>query len=437
MIDFLWGLAGSMVGMIVTSVILACVLAAVPGSDTAAPTRGDKVIGFILGVVAIVVFTGVVRSMVGDPSEFVDKLGFGAGLAIVFGVETLIARIRGHEAAPSGSTPLVTRAGRGERPGWFVVPAVFSEAVHRRMSAPEARARYVVAAYRRGLLPARYVPGLAAELAPLLPFYGAPAWRALAEHDGDGLDDELVDRAARAIDYIVTPEQEWADAVERLVYMAMSGSDPAARRATAELLTPPLGPLVAALGEADPRRYDRWERAVELRATIADAYNARYEAPVAEAVRRRFEDPTVRARHLIAGYRHELIRAGDMPSAAAEFFVDLPGAGEAWTELAMAPNDVWRSDLDPIVDRAAAEIGYDADESDESVAIVEMAAYRAVVDDDVKGQGGPLWEKGLDDRVPAVFREFLDVHAIYGFDVPEQLACIRSDLATYLNDRYA
>ncbi|NMD54042.1 MULTISPECIES: hypothetical protein [Tsukamurella] len=435
MIDFLWGLAGGVVAVIAVSLIVACVLPAVPGIEAATPTRGDKVIGFIVGVVAVIVFSGVVRGLVDDPSEFVDNLGLGAGIAVMISADTLIARIRGHGSAPSGSTPLGMSSVREGRPDRFVVPAVFSHAVQRRLSSPEARARYVVAAYRRGLIPGRFVPGLAAELAPLLPFPGAPAWNDLGEHVGDGLDG-AVDRAARAIDYIVTPEQEWADAVERLVYTAMSGSDPAVRRATAELLVPPLEPVAEVAGEADRRRYDRWQRAEELRARIADAYNARYEAPLDDAVHRRFGDPTVCARHLIAAYRHELIRSDDVPRAAAAFFADLPGSGEAWTELAMAPNDAWRSDLDPIVDRAAVEIGYDADEAEESVAIVEMAAYRAVVDDDVMGQGEPLWDKGYRAQVPGAYGEFLDVHGTFGFDVSEQLARIRSDLATRLNDRY-
>lgn len=226
-------------------------------------------------------------------------------------------------------------------------------------------------------------------------------------------------------------------AVERLVYMAMCGSDPATRRATVELLAPPVGPPVEVLAEGDPRNYHRRDRAVELRAAIADSYNARYEAPLGKAARRHFDDPTVRARHLLAAYRHELIRAGEVSGAAAAFFVDLLGAGAAWTELAMASIDAWRSDLDPIVDRAAAEIGSVAEEHSDSIAIVEMAAYRAVIDDDVMGQGEPLWDKGYESHVPAAFREFLDVHAIYGYNVPEQLACIRSDLATYLTERYA
>lgn len=208
MIDFLWGLAGATVGMLVTSLILMLVLAVVPGPSDVAPTWSDRVVGVIAGTVAAVMLSGLVRSLVPDPSKFVDNLGLGAGIAAIFGAEVLMARARGHvETARTASSALVTGPDGARAPGQYVPPARFSSAVHRRFAAPEARARYVIAAYRRGLLPAQYVPGLAAELAPLLPFPGAPAWRELAEYDGDGLDG-VVDRAARAIDYVPTPDQE-------------------------------------------------------------------------------------------------------------------------------------------------------------------------------------------------------------------------------------
>lgn len=429
MIDFLWGLAGALVAAVAVGVLLNLVLEVVAAPATLRPTTSDKVLGFVIGVTVMVALTSATMAITADPSAFVDQLSLGAGLAAVFGSPPFFALARGHR-----TTPAPRRGSDTRRPGRFVPPAAFSEAVRRRFSSPDIRARYVIAAYRRGLIPAQYLPGLAAELAPLLPF-DAPAWNELAEHDGDGLDD-VVDRAAREIGFAATPEEQWEEVVERLVHHAMSSSDPAVRSATAELLAPPVAPVADVLAEGDPRRYGRWERSTQLRAAIADALNARYEERLGEAVRRRFADPTVRARYLVAAYRHRLIPAAAVPGAAAEIFVDLPGADEAWTELAMAANDAWRSDLDPIMDRAAAEIDYEADARSEAIAIVEMAAYRAVVADDVMGQAEPLWDEGYDSYVPAAFDDFLDVHVIYGFDVPEQLARIRSDLATHLNDRY-
>lgn len=391
-------------------------------------TWRDWILGIVVTLVWMVLVTSASDAVWPDLPPFVDAVISGVGVApVAFVPEIIAAMRRRRRPAPVSVTrsPTSLRAAR-------VPVARFSETVHAHFANPTIRARYVIAAYRRGMIPAEYVPGLAASLAPLL---SDGAWADLAAVSGDGLD-AAVARAAHSIGYAPTPDEELAEAVERLIYTALCSTDPGLRLATVEFLAPPAQPVRTLLAKDDPRLYCLAEQASGLRAEIADVFNTRYAPPLPEGVGQRFEDPMVRARHLIAAYRHDLIRSGAVPSATAAFFVDLPGAGEAWTELAMASNDACRAGIDPIMERAAAEIDYDAEERDEAIAIVEMAAYRAIVDDDVLGQGNSLWDKGYETMVPEVFREFLAVYGIYGFDVPEQTARIRADLAVYLNDRY-
>ncbi|CAM3889690.1 hypothetical protein ACXYTP_05410 [Tsukamurella ocularis] len=434
MIDFLWGLAGCLVAAVVVGVLLNRVLASVTDSATLAPSTSDKVIGFVIGLGTMMALTSLTQALVSDPSPFVDQLSLGAGLSVVFGAPEFLALGRGHRddrpSIPAQDSP---------RPPQRVPAATFPPAVHSRFADPVVRARYVIAAYRRGLIPPEDVPGLAADLAPLLPD-GAPAWAELAAHEGGAGLDGTVDRAAREIGYARSPEEERADVVERLVYAAMCSTDPMVRLATVALLAPPVTTRDPELLESDVR----W-RMESRRAAIEADFAVRYDGLLTPGVERRFRDPTVRAHELIAGYRRGVIFSADVPQLAADIVADLPAAGEAWTELAMASATEPRAELLPILDRAAREIGYHRDDEQAEADLLESAAYRAIVTGEVMAESRRLHRLDDHDYVIDYDHRFeqapelealRDAQYICGDYYFEQIASVRADLARYLAARY-
>ncbi|KXO88716.1 hypothetical protein AXK56_10370 [Tsukamurella pulmonis] len=417
MTEFLWGLAGAGVGAVVTGLVLGGVIGAVVGPFVTAPTRGDRVAAFVLGVAATAVLMGSFSALV-PGSAFAEKLGLGIGLTIMFGTEDLFAMLRGHVRSGAPAAALPTR----------VDPARFTDEVREHFADPTARARYVVAAYRRGLIAPGFVPALAAELAPSL--VDRAAWSDLAAWQGqDGLE-ATVDRAALALDYAPNDEVARADTVERLVYAALCGDDPRTRLATAEALALPMSE------SASPRLEARRARAVELRVLLADSLAARYGPALPEAVQRRFTGAPARARALVAEYRHGLLVSPQVPQAAAEIVAELPG--EAWTELAMAAPDAPRSELLPVLDRAATEIAYAPTERDAEIDVLEAAAYRAVVDGRVVRESSLLrridFHGDRDDYPPEL--QLLRDAWFLSDGGEEQLASVRSRLVDYLTARY-
>ncbi|WP_147276527.1 hypothetical protein [Tsukamurella tyrosinosolvens] len=290
MIDFLWGLAGCLVAAGVVGILVNLLLETLTEPATLAPSTTDKVLGFVIGVVTMVALSSAMRALVADPSPFVDQLSLGAGISVVFGAPQFLALGRGHRRDRPSPPPRVSR-----RPRPRVPAATFAQAVHGHFAAPESRARYVIAAYRRGLIPGEYVPDLAADLAPLLPD-GAAAWAELAAHDGGTGLGVTVDWAAQEIGYAPSSEEEWTDAVERLVYAAMCSTDPMVRRATVELLAPTGASPAPEWHESYVR-----SRVDVLRASIETVFAVRYDRLLTPGVEIRFRDPTVRAHDLIAG----------------------------------------------------------------------------------------------------------------------------------------
>jgi hypothetical protein len=256
----------------------------------------------------------------------------------------------------------------------------------------------VIAAYRRGLIAAEHVPDLAADIAPLLPD-GAQAWAAVAGCEGAGLDD-LIHLAAQEIDYAPTADEERAEVVDRLVYTALAGKDV---RTSIEILR-----LIAPGSEAVKGSHDGdvFARMSGRRAAIESYYEAAHAVDLAPGVHRHFDDPTVRAGRLLSAYRRDWIGSADLPGAAAELLMELPAAGAAWTELAGASSKESRWDLEPIVERAAAEIGFDG--AAEVAVLIEYELYRGLVDGDVVRRAGRIW--ALDDASPFGEPWILDGH---------------------------
>lgn len=309
-----------------------------------------------------------------------------------------------------------------------VVPAEFADAVHRHFAEPMVRARYVIAAYRRGLIAPGFVPGLAADLAPLLP--DGAAWSGLAGwQGGEGLDD-AVDRAAAEIGYVPSGEEGRGEVVERLVYWALCSDDPRLRRDVLELL----GETVEPRTTFEDIGF-RAARVSGLREMLQSRFDSAYAIRLSEGVHRRFTGPIGRAVDLISGYRTGVISSADVPRLAALVIADLPGAGQAWAELAMASADEPRSELLPILDRAAEEIGYERTPQEVEVDALEGAAYRAVVN------GSEVEESRRLNRIEFDFdhaRELEELRYAWYLPVADdtRLARVRGDLAAYLARRY-
>ncbi|KXO95911.1 hypothetical protein [Tsukamurella pseudospumae] len=351
-----------------------------------------------------------------EAPTFVDAAVSGVGVAPIVFVPDIVAALR-RRRHPGPVRVLPERLAAVRR---SIAPVAFVPDVHRHFAEPEARARYVVAAYRRGVIPAESVPGLAADLAHLLPD-GVPAWAELAAHDGGTGLGGVVDRAAHELGYAPSPEQERADAVERLVYAALSSTDPMVRLATVELLAPGEG-----LGL--PRVSNPPATMSVTRATIEGYFDGAHGVALDEGVDRHFADPTVRARRMIAAYRRHEIPSRDVGTTAAELVADLPGAGPAWTELAMAGPTAWRSDLDGLVDRAAAEIGHT--DADEPEILIEYDLYCGLVDGDVLDRSRLIWIR--DERSPFAVPFILAGHL---GDIG--IATFFTDGAEHLNGKYS
>lgn len=349
------------------------------------PGMRDWPVAIAIGLMWVVVVTLVGDRLWPDRGRWFDGILVGIAIAPVpFCVDIATALRHRRGKATEAVWPVWTEP-RTERR--FIVPARFSEEVQNHFADPMVRARYVIAAYRQGLIAPEYLPGLAGDLAPLLPD-GAPAWVELA--DWNGCDDSIVDRAAGEIGYDLTEHEEREQVTERLIYTALRSADPAVRRSTAERL----GLVVDRPLDFEDVGF-RSARVSSLRATLEGYFDATYGTCLDVGVHRHFADPIMRARHLIAAYERHRIGSAAVPGVAAEIVAALPGAGPAWTELAMASSaTAWRSDLEPIVDRAATEIGHDRD-GDVDI-LVEHELYRGLVDGDVVQRSGHIWE--VDER---------------------------------------
>ncbi len=396
--------------------------------------RADWIGGLAIALAWSVAVTVVYAAGWPESRAFVDGLTFGIAVAPIAFLPDIVAALRRRRLPEPARAlrPVRTTARRS------IAPVAFGPEVHSHFAEPEMRARYLVAAYRRRLVPAEFVPALAADLAPVFPA-GGRAWAALAEHDGgDGLDD-AVDLVAHEIGYLPTPDQERSDAVERLVYMALCSTDPAVRLATVELLAPPI-----AIPDSGPQV--RW-RIESRQAEIEQAFAVRYDGLLTPGVERHFTDPTVRARELIAGFRRGVIFSPEVPQWAARVVADLPGAGEAWTELAMAHGTEPRSELLPILDRAAEEIGYARSDEEAEADLLESAAYRAILTGEVARESERLrrLERDQDnddhpfdyrfDQAPEL-EALRDAEYICGDDYFQQVASVRAALGAYLAARY-
>jgi hypothetical protein len=178
-------------------------------------------------------------------------------------------------------------------------------------------------------------------------------------------------------------------------------------------------------------------------------FAARDDGPLTPGVTRRFQDPTVRAGELIAGYRRGMIFSADVPQLAAEVVADLPAAGPAWAELAMASGTEPRSELLPILERAAEEIAYDRSDEQAEADLLESAAYRVVIGGEVMDESRRL--QRLDDCTDGYYFDYgfehrfdqapelealRDARYICGDDSDDQIASVRTDLVRYLTSRY-
>lgn len=401
---------------------------------------------WVLGILATVLW-GIAVTTFCDAwwpaaPAFVDAAVSGIGVAPVVFMPDIVAALR-HRRRPESAVPSTASVFESRRPPRAIEPVNFSPPVHRHFAEPSVRARYVIAAHRHGLIPAECVRGLAADLAPLLPD-GAPAWAALAATDDTARMDGAVDAAAEEIGYVPSPEEERADAVERLVYIALCSTDPTVRLATVELLAPPVQAREPEMPEWDVR-----SRIESRRAAVVGALEVRYDDVLTPGVQRHFTDPTVQAGELIAGYRRGVVLSADLPQLAAEVVADLPGAGEAWTELAMASGTEPRSELLPILDRAADEIAYSRTDEQAEADLIEGAAYRVIVEGRVMDESTRLnhlerYDLHFDDydfdygfhHAPAL-EALRDARYICGDGYYEQIASVRADLATYLTSRYS
>ncbi|MGC5026056.1 hypothetical protein ACLQ3K_14980 [Tsukamurella sp. DT100] len=383
----------------------------------------DLVLGGVAAFAALLVVTLIANRVWPHRPAFVRGALSGAVVGAVAWLPDVVAALRHRKGATQ--RPSVSP---GSTPRPVVVPAEFADAVHRHFAEPTVRARYVIAAYRRGLLAPGFVPGLAADLAPLLP--DGDAWAGLAGwQGGEGLDD-AVDRAAGEIGYAPSTEEERDDVVERLVYWALCSDDPRARRDVLELL-----------GEAvEPRTTFedigfRTERVKGLRELLQSRFDSAYGVRLGEGVHRRFTGPTAGAVDLIAGYRTGMIFSADVARIAALVIAELPGAGQAWAELAMASADEPRSELLPIVDRAAEEIGYERTPQEVEIDVLEGAAYRAVVHGSEVEESQRLHRIEFDFDHARELEELRDAWYLPGAD-DTRLARVRGDLAAYLARRY-
>ena len=246
---------------------------------------------------------------------------------------------------------------------------------------------------------------------------------------GEGLVD-AVDRAAGEIGYAPSDEEECAEVVERLVYWALCSDDPRVRREVLEVL----GETVEPRTTFEDIGF-RAARVSGLRELLQSRFDSAYVIRLSDDVHRRFTGPTGRAVDLISGYRTGVIPSADVPRLAALVIADLPGAGQAWAELAMASADEPRSELLPILDRAAEEIGYARTPQEVEVDALEGAAYRAVVN------GSEVEESRRLHRIEFDFdhaRELEELRHAWYLPVADdtRLARVRGELAAYLARRY-
>ena len=168
---------------------------------------------------------------------------------------------------------------------------------------------------------------------------------------------------------------------------------------------------------------------------LQSRFDSAYGVRLGEGVHRRFAGPTASAVDLIAGYRIGAIPSADVPRLAARIIADLPGAGQAWAELAMASDAEPRSELIPILDRAAEELGYVRSPREVELDVLEGAAYRAVVDGTEVEESTWLQRIDFDFDHARALEELRVAWCLPGAD-DARLARVRAELAAYLAGQY-
>ncbi|MDP0397196.1 hypothetical protein [Tsukamurella strandjordii] len=393
----------------------------------------DYVIGYPAGVALMLLFTRWYNSQFPDPPVFIEGIGFGIGIGFVLNGPDVIGAFRRRprrDETAEMSAPALTSV---QIRRLDVPVARFGADVEEHFADPVVRGRYVIAAYRRGLLSDAELPPAVAGLGDLGPAWVELATPAVTSAGG------TVERAAADIGYDRSADEADADVTTQLIHYALRTGD--ARRYREALIA--LAPSVElATVVKDEPEWMRSHRRDGLRESIIDDLDARFGPQLTDTVHAHFADPTTRAHDLIVSYRLQAMPSADVPQRAAEVIADLPGAGEAWTELAMASSTSPRSELEPILDRAAEEIGYHRDPLAAECDLYEAAAYRAVVDCRVREESQRLWALTWNDDVylegghdPAL-EGLRDAHAAAGDDYHDQIRDTRHHLIDYLNAHY-
>ncbi|ADG78939.1 putative protein OS=Tsukamurella paurometabola (strain ATCC 8368 / DSM / CCUG 35730 /CIP 100753 / JCM 10117 / KCTC 9821 / NBRC 16120 / NCIMB 702349/ NCTC 13040) OX=521096 GN=Tpau_2332 PE=4 SV=1 [Tsukamurella paurometabola] len=402
-------LGGVIVGSIAVMLLVAVPIGMVIGSHDRKRRPKDWIVDYSWSLLWTVVFTTVASILWPERPRFLDGVVFGIAVVPIAFLPDVAYTIR--HRRDTEPAEISAPGAKPERNRRIDLPvAGFGADVEAHFADPMVRARYVIAAHRRGLISDTDLPHAAAGLGDL-----------------------------SEIGYDRTQEQADADVAEQLIYYALRTGDARRHREALVALEPTVDVSTRARDEPEWMRIHRRER---LREGLIDYFDARYGPQLTETVHTHFADPTVRAHALIAAYRFHATPSGDVPQRAAELIADLPGAGEAWTELAMAPPTSARSDIEPILDRAADEIGYCRTPAEAERDLYEAAAYRAVVESSVSDEARRLWELSMRDDVyfegavdPAL-TALLWAHTAAGDDIDDQIRDTRHTLIAYLNGRY-
>lgn len=423
---------GVIVGAIAVMLLVAMPIGMVIGSHERKRRPKDWIIDYSWSLLWTVVFTIAARVLWPGTPRFLDGVLFGIATVPIAFLPDVVYTIR-HRRDPE-TAEMSAPAPKSEHFRRFGVPvAGFGADVEAHFADPVVRGRYLIAAYRRGLIPGADLPRAVAGLGDL-----GPGWAHLASADAASVG-EAIERAAADIGYDRTPQQADADVAEQLIHYALRTGDVRRHREALSALDPTaeLHPIVR-----DEPEWLARDRRDKLRENLIDELDARYGPQLSDSVHTHFADPTVRAHDLIVSYRVHVTPSRAVPQRAAELIADLPGAGEAWTELAMAAPTSARSELEPILDRAADEIGYRRTPAEAERDLYEAAAYRAVVETGVREEARLLWELSMRDDVflegdidPAL-RGLHDAHAAAGDDYDTQIRDTRHTQIDYLNDRY-
>ncbi|GAA1006135.1 hypothetical protein GCM10009551_084620 [Nocardiopsis tropica] len=422
-------------GVIVGSLamlLLAIPVGAVIGTHTRKRRIKDWVLDYIPPLLWAVLAPLLVFALWPDRSRFVEGITVGVAIMPMVFLPDMVSAIRHRRddetaelSAPALTSVPIRRLD--------VPVARFGADVEEHFADPVVRGRYVIAAYRRGLLSDAELPPAVAGLGDLGPAWVELATPAVTSAGG------TVERAGADIGYDRSADEGDADVTTQLIHYALRTGDARRYREALVALVPSVE--LATVVKDEPE-WMRSHRRDGLRESIIDNLDARFGPQLTDTVHAHFADPTTRAHDLIVSSRLQAMPSADVPQRAAEVIADLPGAGEAWTELAMASSTSPRSELEPILDRAAEEIGYHRDPLAAECDLYEAAAYRAVVDCRVREESQRLWALTWNDDVylegghdPAL-EGLRDAHAAAGDDYHDQIRDTRHHLIDYLNAHY-